>query len=128
MTMSAAEDIARAFAEALARAFAPSLAQAVSRELQGISGTEWIDQHESELPARTHCAAARRRLAEGLGGAEIVGRRHLLTRAAMLDEMTHCPKPGLRKALPRPAKPGKPPAGEGTLDRLRAIRARQKKG
>lgn len=106
------------------------------------TGGGWVDQHHSDLSVRQHCRAVRRRRAEGKGGAEIHGRRYLLTREALWEEMTRAPKPGLRKcgALitdPRDGSPGNGgPASptpsrhasvaEATAAKLRLIRARGK--
>ncbi len=51
---------------------------------------EMVDQQHSALGRRRHCAAVRRRRAEGAGGAEIVGKKHLLTRAALAEELARC--------------------------------------
>jgi hypothetical protein len=51
---------------------------------------EQVDQKHSPLGSRRHCAAVRRRRAEALGGAEIIGKRHLLTRAALAEELDRC--------------------------------------
>lgn len=47
---------------------------------------DWIDQAASPL-GRRHCAAARRRIASGLPGAAIIGRRHLLSPEALSEEL-----------------------------------------
>jgi hypothetical protein len=46
-----------------------------------------VDQHDSPLGNRGHCAAVRRRLAAGEAGADISGRRHFLTREALAEEL-----------------------------------------
>ncbi len=46
----------------------------------------WIDQGASPL-GRKHNGAVRRRLAAGEAGADIVGRRHLLTPDALAEEV-----------------------------------------
>ena len=73
----------RAAVNVIARCFM-SLARDEQR-----AGTDqgWVDQHASTLGPRRHCSAARRRLAEGAGGAEHVGRRWLLTPAAVDEEL-----------------------------------------
>jgi hypothetical protein len=50
-----------------------------------------IDQHKSRLSVRRHCAAVRRRRAEGKGGAFISGggRLFLLTPEAHQEELDH---------------------------------------
>lgn len=68
------------------RTIARLVAREVVAELR--DGTEqWVDQHTSPFTARRHCAAVRRRIASGAGGAAIVGRRHLLTREALEQEL-----------------------------------------
>ncbi len=52
----------------------------------------WIAQQDehgrpSPLGRRNHCAAVRRRKAEGLDGAEIVGKRYLLSPEALQEEL-----------------------------------------
>lgn len=46
-----------------------------------------IEQVSSPLGRRRHCAAVRRRVAEGKPGASIVGRRYLLSTEALQDEL-----------------------------------------
>ncbi len=46
----------------------------------------WIDQDESALGPRRHCAAVRRRLSEGKAGAEIIGKKHRLRADAYAEE------------------------------------------
>jgi len=48
----------------------------------------WTDQHASPLGPRRHCAAVRRRIAEGRPGAERAGRRLLLTPEAVQEELS----------------------------------------
>lgn len=47
----------------------------------------WVCQKDSPLGRNRHCAAVKRRLAEGLEGASMIGRRCLLTPAALHEEM-----------------------------------------
>ena len=49
--------------------------------------SDWTDQHRSALGAKRHNAAVRRLLADGLPGAAIVGRRHLLSADALNAEL-----------------------------------------
>lgn len=52
-----------------------------------------IDQRHPAAQAlgrRRFCEAVRRRRADGVGGAEIVGKKHLLTRAALAEELARC--------------------------------------
>lgn len=63
---------------------------------------DMIDQHKSSLSARRHCAAVRRRRAEGKPGAYISGRRYLLTRKAYIEELARESeaRPGLASCAP----------------------------
>lgn len=68
-----------------------------------------IAQTNSELGARRHRAAVKRRLASGEGGAAIVGRKHLLTPEALREELSRRP-PGPSCGERVPSKsPSKPP-------------------
>ncbi len=83
------------------------------------TGGGYVDQKQSPLGSRRHRAAVERRLASGEGGAFRLGRRFLLTSAAVVDELrgTTPPVPAsggvandghptrLRKAKPRPSDP-----------------------
>lgn len=71
------------------------VARKVVDELRG--STTWVHQRESPLGRNRHCAAVRRRLAEGLDDAAKVGNRHLLTEAALREEMRRCFMPGMRR-------------------------------
>jgi|GEM_PF-1664484 len=44
---------------------------------------DWIDQSASPLGRKRHCAAVRTRVARGLEGAAVIGRRHLLSQVAL---------------------------------------------
>lgn len=125
--MKGAEDLVE-----LARTFGRIVERIAERETQGgDDDDDWVDQSRSDLQPRLHCAAVRRRLEEGLGGATIKHRRHLLTRAALREEMMRSPKPGLRKTTGKAPQPG--PSRDTTSDtpaaravaRLRLLR-RQK--
>lgn len=48
---------------------------------------EMVDQRDSPLGRRRHCAIVRKRRADGDPSAAIVGRKHLLTRAALTEEL-----------------------------------------
>jgi hypothetical protein len=67
-----------------------------------------IDQAASPLGKKRHCAIVRRRLAEGLPGAAIIGRRHLLSADALEAE------------LQRLSLPTKKPKSATVADELRA--------
>jgi hypothetical protein len=60
-------------------------ARVVSRLRDGEPGM--VDQAASPLGARRHCAAVKRRLARGEGGAANVGRRFMLTPEALHEEL-----------------------------------------
>lgn len=86
-----------------------------------------ISQATSPLGPRTHRAAVKRRLQNGEGGATIVGRRHLLTREALAEELS-----GKRRPPPEPEPtptPTPPTSGDlGSFQRdllasLRGLRA-----
>jgi hypothetical protein len=67
-----------------------------------VDSTDLIDQHKSKLTARRHCAAVRRRRAEGKSDAFISGRQYLLTPEAYREELNREPlsRPGLADCLP----------------------------
>jgi hypothetical protein len=100
---------------ALARVLAPIVAREVVRELRS-GASDMIDQGASPLGARRHAAAARRRRANGEGGAAHVGRRWLLTREAIQAELA---KPAKMRG---PRKPR--PAAANDVDDLADLRAR----
>lgn len=82
------------------------IAGIVRRELQANGqGDEWIQQRGSALGNRKHCAAVRRRIASGEGGAAIQGKRFLLTTSALTEELRRGGPPPildqLAKAKPR---------------------------
>jgi hypothetical protein len=51
------------------------------------SSAVWVSQKESPLGRNRHCAAVKRRIAEGSGGATKLGNRCLLTAEALKEEM-----------------------------------------
>lgn len=118
----------------LAQAFARIVERIAERDepTERESDGGWLDQHspEAALGVRWHCRAVRRRRAEGKPGAAIEGRRYLLTREAMGEELARSPKPGLRKCPAPPSGPrvaSPPPSrrdtvAEATAKRLRLIR------
>jgi hypothetical protein len=102
-----AEDLAE-----LARAFGRIVERIAAREAEPETDGDWVDQSNSPLGARLHCAAVRRLCEEGRRDlATVKNRRHLLTRAALREEMMRSPKPGLRKTT---GKSSSPPGGGGT--------------
>ena len=78
--MSALRDLARVL-----RAAADE-AEAIDRE-QRAERRDWVDQSASPLGRRRHVAAVKRRLDRGLEGAAMVGRRALLSSAALDEEL-----------------------------------------
>lgn len=74
-----------------ARKQARNLERAVERILEEAESPQndtddWIDQHQSALGSKRHCAAVRRRLGEGKKDAEKIGRRHRLSPSAYAEE------------------------------------------
>ena len=49
--------------------------------------TDWIDQRQSPLGPRRHCRAVAARIASGSPGAVVVGRRQLLSQAALAEDL-----------------------------------------
>jgi hypothetical protein len=87
--------------------FARKVAAIVLSEMRG-GDLGMIDQHGSLLGSRRHCAAVRRRIKRGTGGAAIVGRRFLLSREALREELDDldAPEPEPTGGKPRPGKGG----------------------
>lgn len=71
----------------LLEAFAELVAENVVKRLRA-NEPDMVAQETSPLGRRRHCAAVQRRVAAGLPGAAIVGRKHLLTQAALGEELT----------------------------------------
>lgn len=90
-----------AVADALEVLAAHVRAQASANPARQSAATDWISQRDSVLSRRRHINACRRRVAEGLEGASIVGRRYLLTPAAIDAEL------GRLTAARATAKPAK---------------------
>lgn len=85
------------------RRMAEELAPLVAQHMG--APASWIDQKDSPLGRNRHCAAVKRMVAEGKDGAAIVGRRCLLTPAALKDEMQRRmihPKPPVKADPPVP--------------------------
>jgi hypothetical protein len=64
-----------------------------------------VDQRSSPLGARRHCAAVKRRVAQGAEGAAVIGRRHLLSQEALADELAALSR---RPAVAQSASPAAP--------------------
>lgn len=69
------------FLQRLAEALVPRIKAEVERS------SVWVCQTDSPLGRNRHCAAVKRRLAEGLEGASLIGRKCLLTPEALREEM-----------------------------------------
>jgi len=72
--------------EQLMDELANRVADVVIERLRG-PATDLVDQHGSPLGNRRHIRAVRRRMASGQSGASRVGRRYLLTLAALGEEL-----------------------------------------
>lgn len=86
--------------ETLLDELAERVAARVAERLRAGS-PEAIDQSRSPLGRRRHCHAVRRRLAAGLPGASVIGRRHLLAPEALSEELART-----GGAAPKQAHPG----------------------
>jgi len=72
--------------------FAARVATIVVDRLRAGSDPDWVDQHASPLGPRRHCTAVRRRVGASDGAAAIIGRRCLLTPAAIQEELARSTK------------------------------------
>jgi hypothetical protein len=103
---------------ALEEALAPLLDALADRIVAKLTAGEragMVDQVSSPLGRRRHCAAVRRRVAAGNDGAAIVGRRHLLSREALAEELEAATKGKPSKAVATKKAP---------VDELAALRER----
>lgn len=82
MSASAADPLA-----GLLDALAEKVADLVVARLTAGTQAGTVDQCGSPLGRRRHIAAVRKRVGTGVAGAAIVGRRHLLTREALQEEL-----------------------------------------
>lgn len=92
------------FLGALTEQFLERLANLVAdRVVQKLraANDDMIGQEQSPLGRRRHCAAVQRRVAAGLAGAAIVGRRHLLTQAALNEELSRPGRTAKESATPK---------------------------
>lgn len=64
----------------------------------------WVDQSQSALGAKRHCAAVRRRLADGRDDAEIIGRSHRLRADAYAEERALIGQGRLARCAPNDAE------------------------
>jgi hypothetical protein len=86
-------------------AFGPLLDELADRIVARLTAgvrADMVDQVASPLGRRRHCAAVRRRVANGEPGAAVVGRRHLLARDALAAELEAASK---RRPRPKQAAP-----------------------
>jgi hypothetical protein len=96
--------------DAVLRRFAEILGPEIAKALRGVSD-EWIPQDGSPLGNRRHCTAVRRRVAKGDLGAVVDGKRFLLSRGALQEEMRALGNsPAAARAIGRVAAPGTPAA------------------
>jgi hypothetical protein len=86
------------------------LADAIEAETPAVA--EWVTQSQSPLGRVRHCQACKRRVANGEGGARIIGRRHELSAEALQAELQAVS----RRRIPCPKKPGP----SSVIDELRA--------
>jgi len=70
----------------LLEAFAELVAEKVVKRLRA-NEPDMVSQETSPLGRRRHCQATQRRVAAGLPGAAVVGRRHFLTQEALKEEL-----------------------------------------
>lgn len=68
-------------------AFAKQVAKELAKELRAANDADWVPQVGSPLGSRRHCAAVRRRVARGCVDAVIDGKRFLMSREALKEEM-----------------------------------------
>ena len=83
----------------LARVLAPHIAREVVALLRAES-SGMIDQAASPLGRKRHCSAVRSRVSTGEPGAAIVGRRHLLSKEALDQELAALARRTRKPALP----------------------------
>ncbi|HOU24900.1 MAG TPA: hypothetical protein PLN42_11755 [Anaerolineae bacterium] len=81
-----------------------AMADAIAeRVVERLGAGAHVDQQRSPLGKNRHCAAVRRRIAAGEPGAAIVGRRHLLSRDALDEELLRAGRPAAATSPPRRA-------------------------
>lgn len=90
--------------------------------LPALETPDWIPQRDAQgrdspLGRRTHCRIVRERRAQGKGGAEIVGKKHLLSPEALAEELA------LRSA--RHDRMDPPPASGDVYSRIMSVRGRK---
>jgi hypothetical protein len=87
--------------DGLVDVLAEAVADRVVRKLMA-GQSDHVNQAASPLGPRKHCAAVRRRLEAGEDGAAVVGRLHLLSRAALADELARAAPKRTPTREPRP--------------------------
>lgn len=70
----------------------------LEKQVQGGLLDGYIDQKGSPLGPKRHCRAVRRLVSEGNEGAAIVGRRFLLSKSAIKEELRSGVSPGISSA------------------------------
>ena len=111
----------------LLRGFAKILAKELAVALRGVND-EWIPQQGSPLGNRRHCSAVRRRAQRGDLGAVVDGKRFLLSRAALQEEMMGLGKVAAEAKAAPATKAGTTGAStyrEELLEKVRAVRSTQ---
>lgn len=109
---------------AVLQAFEPyidALADRLAERLERRRG-RMINQYDSELGARRHREAVKRRMDNGEGGAGRAGRNYLLTKEAVREELAR--KGGKGKGTPAAAGGdggGPPTVGSGAKSRAREL-------
>lgn len=107
----AGADLVEAFLEHVAGRLDRRLREIVRDELVG-KDPRWVDQHHSILGPRRHCAAVRRRIANGELGARMRDRdTFLLAQEAIAEELGSLSDRAKAKALKR-----RQPASESAVD------------
>lgn len=102
--------------EELWHRFTGDVAKQIVQHQRGV-GDEWVAQQGSPLGNRRHCAIVRRRAARGDLGAVVDGKRFLLSREALREEMQ-----GLGRTTEAPRAPE--PDMDRAKDDVSAVRQR----
>ena len=108
---------------AMLQAFEPyieALAERLAERLERRRG-RMINQHDSELGARRHREAVKRRIANGEGGAGHSGRNYLLTPEAIREELAGRGGKATRSAAASPAGADKAPPSKAHKSRERDL-------
>lgn len=88
------------------KAFAAEIARELANQLRAANEDGWVSQANSPLGPRRHCAAVRRRIGRGAIDCIIDGKRYLMTRDALHEELLSLGKPRPTvKAIPVDVEP-----------------------